>query len=105
MQLVVKNARIRLSLKNPRDVLHCSKRAANKGRRSAWFSEIELSWQRLRRSTFSSWQVICRKSKVANFNQPHLHVAPPLKVTPFEFCRDLPRQKTRVTELSCDSTL
>ena len=35
-------------------------------------------------------------SKVANFNLPHLHLAPPLRVTPFEFCRDLWHQKTRV---------
>jgi len=27
-------------------------------------------------------------SKVANVNLPHLHVAPPLEVIPFEFCRD-----------------
>jgi len=26
---------------------------------------------------------------VTNFNVPHLHLAPPLGVTPFEFCRDL----------------
>ena len=28
-------------------------------------------------------------SKVTNFNLPHLHLAPPLGVTPLEFCRDL----------------
>ena len=38
-------------------------------------------------------------SIVANFNLPHLHLAPPLGVTPFEFCRDLWRQKTRVPRL------
>jgi len=47
----------------------------------------ELSSQCLRRSTFL---------KVANFNLPHLHLAPPLLVTPFEFCRGLRHQKTRV---------
>jgi len=38
-------------------------------------------------------------SKVANFNLPHLHLAPPFGVIPFEFYRDLQRQKTRVTGL------
>jgi len=28
-------------------------------------------------------------SKVAYFNLPHLHIVPPLGVTPFKFCRDL----------------
>jgi len=38
---------------------------------------------------------------VASFNVPHLHLAPSLGVTPFEFCRDLRQQKTRVPGLSC----
>jgi len=29
------------------------------------------------------------------FNLPHLHLAPPLGVTPFEFFRDFRRQKAR----------
>jgi len=28
-------------------------------------------------------------SKVAGFNLPYLHLAPPLEVTAFEFCGDL----------------
>ena len=32
----------------------------------------------------------------AVFNLPHLHFAPPLGVTPFEFRRDFRHQKTRV---------
>ena len=32
-------------------------------------------------------------SKVANFNLPHLHMAPPLGVTTFEFCLDLCNRK------------
>jgi len=28
-------------------------------------------------------------SKVADFNLPHLHLAPPLGTTPLEFCQDL----------------
>jgi len=59
----------------------------------------ELSWQRLRRLTFSSYSEYL--SKVANFNLPHLHLAPPLGVIPFEFCGDLRRQKTRAHGLSC----
>jgi len=39
-------------------------------------------------------------SKVANFNLPHLHLAPPMGGA-FEFCRDLWRQKTIVPGLSC----
>jgi len=40
-------------------------------------------------------------SKVANFNLPHLRLAPPYGVVPFEFRGDLWRQKTRVTGLPC----
>jgi len=36
----------------------------------------------------------------ANFNPPHLHLVPPLGVTPFEFCQDRRHQKTRVLGLS-----
>ena len=39
--------------------------------------------------------------KVANFSLPHLHLAPPLEVTQFEFCRDLRHKKTRVPGPSC----
>jgi len=40
-------------------------------------------------------------SKVVSFNLRHLQLAPPLGVTPFEFCRDLRHQKTRAPALSC----
>jgi len=40
-------------------------------------------------------------SKVTNFNLPHLHLAPPMGVTPFKFCRDLWQVKTRVPGLLC----
>jgi len=40
-------------------------------------------------------------SKVADFDPPHLHSAPPQGVTPVEFRGDLWHQKTRVPELSC----
>ena len=40
-------------------------------------------------------------SKFANFTLPHLHLAPPLGVTPFEFRKDFWHQKTRVPGLSC----
>jgi len=39
--------------------------------------------------------------KVTNFNQPHLHLSPPLGVIPFEFRRVLWCQKNRVPGLSC----
>ena len=45
----------------------------------------ELSWQRYRTSIYPT----------------HLHLAPPLRVTPFEFCRDFLYKKTRVPEPSC----
>jgi len=51
------------------------------------------------------WAWSCIKArhlwKVANFNLPHLHLAPPLGMTPFEFCRDLRQQKTRIHGPSC----
>jgi len=40
-------------------------------------------------------------SKVADFDPPHLHLAPPQGVIPVEFRGDLWRQKTRVAALSC----
>jgi len=40
-------------------------------------------------------------SKVADFDPPHLHLAPPQGVTPVEFRGDLWRQKTRLLGLSC----
>ena len=41
-------------------------------------------------------------SKVADFDPPHLHLAPPQGVIPVEFRGDFWHQKTRVTGLSCD---
>ena len=40
-------------------------------------------------------------SKVADFDPPHLHLAPPEGAIPVEFCGDLWHQKTRVPGLSC----
>jgi len=40
-------------------------------------------------------------SKVADFDPPHLHLAPPQGVIPVEFCGDLWHTKTRVPGLSC----
>jgi len=40
-------------------------------------------------------------SKVADFDPPHLHSAPPQGVTAVEFRGDLWQQKTRVPGLSC----
>jgi len=40
-------------------------------------------------------------SKVADFDPPHLHLAPLQGVTPVEFRGDLWRKKTRVPGLSC----
>ena len=40
-------------------------------------------------------------SKVADFDPPHLHLAPPLGVAPVEFHGDLWHQITRVPGVSC----
>jgi len=40
-------------------------------------------------------------SKVADFDPPHLYLAPPQGVNPVEFGGDLWLQKTRVLGLSC----
>ena len=40
-------------------------------------------------------------SKVADFDPPHLHLAPPLGVTLVEFLGDLWQQKARFPGLSC----
>ena len=40
-------------------------------------------------------------SNVADFDPPHMHVAPPQGVIPVEFRGDLWQQKTRVPALSC----
>jgi len=40
-------------------------------------------------------------SKVADFDPPHLHLAPPQGVTAIEFRGDLWLQKARVPGLSC----
>jgi len=40
-------------------------------------------------------------SKVADFDQPHLHLTPPKGVIPVEFRGDLWQPKTRVPGLSC----
>jgi len=40
-------------------------------------------------------------SKVADFDPPHLHLAPPQGVTPVEFRGDLWHPKTRAPGLSC----
>ena len=40
-------------------------------------------------------------SKVADFDSPQLHLAPPYGVTPVEFCGDLWHEKTRVPGVSC----
>ena len=41
-------------------------------------------------------------SKVADFDPPHLHLAPPYGATPVEFRGDLSHQKTEVPGVLCD---
>ena len=43
--------------------------------------------------------IACYLSKVADFDPPHLHLAPPLGFNPVEFRGDLWRQKTRQSYL------
>ena len=57
---------------------------------------------RLSCTVFEIQLVICRNSpKFADFTLPHLHLALPLGVTPFEFRKNFWHQKTRVPGLSC----
>jgi len=61
--------------------------------------------RRIERSLGDSW-ASCRDiagylSKVADFDPPHLHLAPPYEVTPDELRGDLRPQKTRLPRLSC----
>ena len=61
----------------------------------------ELSWHCLRRLTFSSY-IASYLSKVVNFNLPHMHLAPPLWVTPiWVLPRSLSLENYRVPGLSC----
>ena len=55
---------------------------------------------RLSRTVFEIRRVFL--SKFADFILPHLNLAPPLRVTPFEFRKDVWQQKTGVAGLSCD---
>jgi len=45
-------------------------------------------------------KVICQKSPILAYPSSHLHLAPPLRVTPFEYRQELWRQKTTFTGLS-----
>jgi len=45
--------------------------------------------------------IVSNLSKVADFDPPHLHLAPPQGVIPVEFRGDLWHPKTRVPGLSC----
>jgi len=62
-----------------------------------------LSVKNLRRNSCNAlrfWLIASYLSKVANFSLSHLHLAPPLRVTPFEFCWDHWQKKTTVHGLS-----
>ena len=65
------------------------------------------SFDRAHTTSYSTLiETMCRDiagylSKVADFDPPHLHSAPPQGVTPVEFRRDVWHQKTRVPGLSC----
>ena len=54
---------------------------------------------RLSCTVFEIRRVICRNSPTSTI--PHLHLAPPLGVTPFEFRTDFWHHKNRVPGLSC----
>jgi len=85
---------------NPRDALHHGKRAANKGGRSVWQTCYQTKFTTL--ATVPCFRVMASYlSKVANFNPLIYTLAPPLGLTPFQFCRDLRHQESRVPGLSC----
>ena len=79
-------------LTNPHDVLHHGKHAAN--------NKVDALCDRPKLTTL---HVECCQFSVTApaSNLPHLHLAPPLGMTPFEFCRDFQQQKTTVSGLSC----
>ena len=59
-----------------------------------------IETMRLSCTVFEIRRVICRNSPTLPYPM-HLHLAPPLGVTPFEFRKDFWHQKTRVPWLSC----
>ena len=75
-----------LSLTNP------ARRTAE--RRTCDKLATELSWQ-----CFASTVAIF--NHLSGINVSYLHLAPPLGVAPFEFCREFWHQKTRVSGLPC----
>jgi len=85
-----------LSLTHPHDALHHGKRAANTGGRSEWQTcdKVDNACDGQRFRVIASYL-----SNIVNLNLLHLHLAPRLVATPFEFCQDLRRQKTRVPGL------
>jgi len=70
----------------------------------AWqLTRFQLT-RRITRSLGNGWascgDIASYLSKVADFDPPHLHLAPQQGVIPVEFRRGLWRQKTRLPELS-----
>jgi len=55
-------------------------------------------WQTCDRAKLTTLRV---ESWHLHLTYPHLHLAPLLGVTPYEFCRDLRHQKTKVPGLLC----
>ena len=91
-----------LSLTNTRDALHHVKRVANKETKAdAQCDKLatELSWQRLRWSTFSSFSEFFVKCRRFWPIPPAFGAS--VGVTPFEFYRNIRHQKTRESGLSC----
>jgi len=91
------SSKYQLSPTNPRDALHHGKRVAD----TLSVINLQPNYDNAfdARSTFSSYSELIL-SKVADFNLPHLHLAPQLGVmTPFEFCRDHRHHNTH--GLSC----
>jgi len=80
-----------LSLTNPRNALHHWERAANNVDAQCDKLAIELSWQR-----FASKVAKLQLPHLHLTYIPHLHLAPPLRATPFEFCLDFRHQKARI---------
>ena len=62
---------------------------------------VYLPTQELQKITHAVASVASILSKVADFDPPHLHLAPPQGVIPVEFRGDLWHQKTRLPGISC----
>jgi len=63
----------------------------------------QITWTLCDRAKLTAIRVEIRKfsDTAPALNLPRLHLAPPFRMTPVDFCQDFRHQKTRVSGLSC----